>query len=252
MRKWCGVSLFIATLSIFIAIALIGSAQAADRPVLRVGTDATFPPFEFVNEKGQYVGFDMDLIRLIGAELGMDVRIVNTSFDGLIPGLMANQFDCIIAGMTVTDERAKSVAFSTPYFNAGQVIVVRTNDQSIHGVGDLKGKVVTTQLGTTGQLVVDKMTGLKEHRVFNTVPEAVQEVLQGRADAAVIDLPVAADFLRSQPGKFKIVGKPFTNEVYAIAVRKDNPALLAKINQALKQIEASGKFDALYKEWIMP
>jgi len=132
-------------------VLIIGStAVIGAKPVLKVGTSADFPPFEFQDEKtGAYLGFDVDLIQAVGAAADMEVQIVNTAWDGLIPGLLTGNYDCIVSAMTITDERLKAVAFSDPYFSAGQVIVTRANDTSIQTVEDLEGKKISVQIGTT-------------------------------------------------------------------------------------------------------
>ena len=164
------------------AILLIvgSSAVVGAKPVLRVGTSADFPPFEFQDEKtGEYLGFDIDLIKAVGAAADMEVQIVNTAWDGLIPGLLTGNYDCIISAMTITDERMKAVAFSDPYFSAGQVIVTRADDTSIVTVEDLLGKAIAVQIGTTGDLAASDIEGATVKR-FNLAPDAIQELLNGR------------------------------------------------------------------------
>jgi ABC-type amino acid transport substrate-binding protein len=134
-------------------VALVATGARAAKPVLKVGTSADFPPFEFQDEKtGAYLGFDLDLIRAIGDAIGMDVQIVNTGWDGLIPGLITGNYDCIASAMTITDERLKAVNFSDPYFSAGQVVVTIAKDTAIKSVADLEGKKISVQIGTTGDL----------------------------------------------------------------------------------------------------
>ncbi len=132
-------------------VAFAAPGVGAAKPVLKVGTSADFPPFEFQDEKtGAYLGFDLDLIRAIGDAIGMDVQIVNTAWDGLIPGLITGNYDCIVSAMTITDERLKAVNFSDPYFSAGQVVVTMAKDTKISSIADLEGKKISVQIGTTG------------------------------------------------------------------------------------------------------
>lgn len=223
----------------------LGAAQ-----VLRVGSDVAYPPFEFVDEAtGEFVGFDMDIIREVGRRLGMEVVIENVAWEGIIPGLLAGHYDVIISAMTITDERAQAVNFSDPYFATGQVIVVRADDDSITAPADLVGKRVAVQIGTTGQFAAESIEGaIVEH--YPLTPEAFLALKLGRADAAVVDELVAREEARANPGEVKVVGTPFTIEYYGIAMRKDREDLLRNINRALAQMKADGTYDEIYERWF--
>lgn len=228
--------------------ALVATGAHAAKPVLKVGTSADFPPFEFQDEKtGAYLGFDLDLIRAIGDAIGMDVQIVNTGWDGLIPGLITGNYDCIASAMTITDERLKAVNFSDPYFSAGQVVVTMAKDTAIKSVADLEGKKISVQIGTTGDLVASDIKGATVKR-FNLAPDAIQEVRNGASHACIIDLAVAAEIAR----EYKDIkyGAPFTMEYYGIAISRSNAALLKKINRGLAMVKASGKYDEIYDRWF--
>jgi len=228
---------------------VIGTTAAVGaKPILKVGTSADFPPFEFQDEKtGAYLGFDIDLIRAVGAAAGMEVQIVNTAWDGLIPGLLTANYDCIMSAMTITDERLKAVAFSDPYFSAGQVIVTRAKDPSIQAVEELEGKKISVQIGTTGDLAASEIKGATVKR-FNMAPDAIQEVRNGGVAACIIDLAVAAEIAKEYKDiKF---GEPFTMEYYGIAIRKNNTDLIKKINRALASLKASGEYDKIYANWF--
>lgn len=230
-------------------VLIIGStAVIGAKPVLKVGTSADFPPFEFQDEKtGAYLGFDIDLIQAIGAAADMEVQIVNTAWDGLIPGLLTGNYDCIMSAMTITDERLKAVAFSDPYFSASQVIVTKADDSSIKTVEDLEGKKISVQIGTTGDLVASEIKGATVKR-FNLAPDAIQEVRNGSVPACIIDLSVAEEIAKQYKDiKF---GEPLTEEYYGIAIRKDNTELINKINNALASVKASGEYDAIFADWF--
>ncbi len=228
-----------------------GSAAAmAKETVWKVGTDATFPPFESVDDfTGEYVGFDMDLIRAIGDYLGVKIQIVNVAWDGIIPGLLNGNYDLLIAAMTITPERAMAVDFTDPYFEASQLILVRENDDSIQGPDDLKGKYVTVQIGTTGDLYVSDSDVARVGR-FNTAPEALLEVTNGGADACVVDAGVAQEYVAKNPGQVKIVGVPFTDEAYGIAVNKGQGKMLSQLNEALAALKANGTYDEIYGKYF--
>lgn len=229
----------------------MGVAGQAAKQVLRVGSDVTYAPFEFADAKtGEFKGFDIDLIKAVGKTLGMEVEIKNTAWDGIIPGLINGNYDVLISAMTITDERALAVNFSDPYFTAGQVIVVRKDNNSIKEPKDLKGKVVAVQINTTGDYAAQKVEGVAKISRFNTTPEALQEVVNGAAEAAVIDLPVAKTFMVENPGKVKMTGPAFTVEYYGIAVKKGNEELLKKVNKALATLKANGTYDKIYEKWF--
>lgn len=230
---------------------LVFAGAAGAQDVLRVGANVAYPPFEFVDENGEYAGFDMDLIREVGRRLGMQVEIINTAWEGIIPGLVAGHYDVIISAMTITDARAAAVDFTDPYFSTGQVIVVRADDDSVRTPADLAGKVVAVQIGTTGQFAAERLTGLRRIDHYPTTPEAFLALRIGRADAAVVDELVAVQESIANPGVLKVVGTPFTVEYYGIALRKGRDELLRAINRALAQIKADGTYDALYEKWFL-
>ena len=221
---------------------------------LTVGMDATYPPFEFINETThQFQGFDVDLMKAVAHEMGLKPKFVNVAWTGIIPGLEAHKYDCICSAMTITAERAKQVYFSRPYFVASQVIVVRANDNRIHSVKDLNGKVVGVQLGTTGEFFAEKL--LKEGikftlKKYQTTPDALLDLKNGRLDAVIIDNGVALWMAKKCPEDYKVINERLTHELYGIAVAKDNPALLKAINQALNKTIEDGTYAKIYEKWF--
>ena len=235
-------------LCIILVLTIGSTAVMGAKPVLKVGTSADFPPFEFQDEKtGAYLGFDIDLIHAIGAAADMEVQIINTAFDGLIPSLLTGNFDCIMSAMTITDERLKAVAFSDPYFSAGQVIVTLTDDSSIQTAEHLEGKKISVQIGTTGDFAASEIKGATVKR-FNMAVNAIQEVRKESVSACIIDLAVAAELSKEYDDiKF---GEPFTMEYYGIAIKKNNTELIKKLNHALASIKVSGEYDKIYDKWF--
>lgn len=255
-RQWLLVSLLMVVA--FTALSGCGGrpaqppeAQEQPKPVLVMGTNAEFAPFEFVNEANEIVGFDVDLAKEIADRLGYVLEIQNMAFDGLIPALKTKRIDMIVAAMTITEERLLEVNFSDPYYNAGQVIVVRADNTDINSVEDLKtGRKIAVQLGTTGDLTAQELVAAEENiSRFQQISLAFKEVELGRADAVLVDSPVAERFMKTSEG-FKTVGEMLTEEEFGIAVNKDNPELLAKINQALADIVADGTYDELIGKWF--
>ena len=237
----------ILTVMLFFGASGWGFAQE----VLRVASDATFPPFESVDpDTDECVGFDIDLIKAIGAEIGMEVEILNTAWDGILPGLINGNYDAVIAAMTITEARLEAVDFSDPYFNASQVLVVRKDDDQIKGLDDLAGKVAAVQIGTTGDLEASEMDSLKRVARFNSIPEAFLELQNKAADLAVVDMQVANDYIKNNPNSAKIVGEPFTTEHYGIAIRKGREELLTKINAGLAAVIEKGIYDEIYAKYF--
>lgn len=236
-------------ITLLMMFAVTSTVLAQD--VLKVATEAGFMPFEFVAEDGQLTGFDMDIIKAIGDKLGMKVQIDNISWDGLIPALQNKAYDALIAGITITPERAESVSFSDPYFESVLTIVVNQNNKDITSLDSLKGKIAAVQISTTGDFAAEEIEGLGSLLRYNTVPEAMQNVIMGTVHAMVVDLPVAEAYLAANPhAPLKHVGPVADNEFYGIAVHKENQELLAKINQALAEIKADGTYDAIYEKWF--
>lgn len=236
---------------VFLSVLLLISFVLFARTVT-VGTSADFPPFEYI-ENGQFVGFDMDLMREIAKIAGFELKFVDMSFDSLIPALRAGQIDVAAAAMTITEERKKVVDFSMPYWFADQSIIVKADSDFTITV--LFGKYrIGVQTGTTGDLwctenLVEK--GLLPERNlkrYDTFILALSDLLNGNIDAIVLDSPVASRFAATKP--VKVVGIIVTGEQYGIAVRKGNKELLDKINQALKTLIETGKINELIDKYF--
>jgi lysine-arginine-ornithine-binding protein len=233
------------TFALILSLGVIGSAKG----VLKVGTDATYPPFEFQDAKGNFIGFSIDLINAVAQAMDMDCQIINSSWEGIIPGLQNGNYDVIISSMTITEERAKAVNFSKPYFTAGQVIVTKKTTNNIKKASDLKGKKVSVQISTTGDDEAVKIKGITEIKRFSTTPDALLELNNGGVSAAIVDEPLARYFIKKYP-TLKVAVPRFTAEDYGIAVNKDNPELLSKINKALDKIKSNGTYKKIDDKWF--
>lgn len=218
------------------------------KKTLNVGTDATYEPFESIDESGNYVGFDMELIKMVADEMKMELKLQNVNWDGIIPGLINGNYDCLISAMTITEERQKQISFSDPYFSIKQVIVVKEENDQIKTPADLTGKTVTAQIGTTGDLYASKIQGVKMKR-FDTNPQAVQELLNNNADAAVMDDLVASEAISKNSGLKMIEIIDAEVENYGIGVKKENTELLEKINKALDTLKNNGKLAELTQKY---
>lgn len=240
----------IVLLVLCVAFLTVGGIASAAPAVLNVGSDTAFAPFEFQGEGMEYEGFDVDLIKAIGRVMGSEVKIQGMNFDGLIPALQARSIDCAISAMTITDERARNVNFSAPYYKSGLSIVVRPENESIRGFGDLNGKRIAVQIGTTGADKAREVPGAVI-REFNTAPEAFLELQAGGVDAVINDLPVNEYYIALMGGRDgKLVGEPLTSEDYGIATAKRNTQLNDEINAALQQLKDSGEYAAIYVKWF--
>lgn len=244
-------------LAILLMLALTFSLAAcrgqSQKPVLKVGTEPTFPPFEMTDDKNQITGFDIDLIKAIAADQKLEVEINNLSFDGLIMALGSGSIDIIASGMTITTERAIQVDFTDPYINAGLALAVANSNNTIKSIDDLKGKKVAVQIGTTGANKADELLKAGEIgavKTFKTCDLLMQELINGGVDAVINDLPVTEAYMAKQSGKIKMVGEPLTSEDYGFAVKKGNTELLNKLNQGLKNVKANGTYDQLKTKYF--
>ncbi len=220
-----------------------------------VGSETTFPPFEF-EENGEKVGFDMDIIKAIGEVQGYEVEIKYQPFDSLITALQSGHIDCAASGMSITPERLEAIDFSDPYFDAGLIIAVRSDENNINDIEDLAGKRLAAQIGTIGAAAAN---GVKEKdasttvRTFQSIGEAFMELEKGGVDAIVNDHPVTSYYIQTtkDKGKVKMVGEVFSaDDQYGIAVKKGNTEILTMINEGLAKIRENGTYDNIYDKWF--
>lgn len=246
--------LFAATCAVFSLslTAVPGSVFAVEnQKVVTVASDATWPPMEMIDENKNLIGFDIDYMKAVAKEAGFEVVISNTAWDGIFAGVDVGKYDAIISSVTITDKRKKAMDFSIPYVNAGQVLVVPV-DSSAKVVADLKGKMVGAQIGTTGAMEIKKVKGV-ELKGYDEIGLTFEDMAAGRIDGVVCDTPIAANYAlqkESYKGRFKIVGKPFTEENYGIVVKKGNKELVELINKGIKAVQAKGIDKELEKKWL--
>lgn len=216
---------------------------------VQVATDATWPPFETVDENTkELVGFDIEMMDAIAKAENLDFEFVNVAFDPLLAGMAECQYDAAVSAITILPERAANMLFSDPYMNAGQIVTVQIDNTTINSKDDLAGKKVGAQIGTTGAIEVQAIAGATL-TTFDTVDLAFLALQNGQVDAVVADSPTAAGFVAQNADKLKMVGNVFTDENYGIAICKTNTELQAKINAGLAAIKADGTFDALLTKY---
>ncbi|WP_029898092.1 transporter substrate-binding domain-containing protein [Desulfohalovibrio reitneri] len=228
--------------------------EIQQRGELRVGFEAGYMPFEMTDKNGNFVGFDIEVAKEMAKDMGVKFVPVNTAWDGIIPALLTEKFDIIISGMTVTQERNLKVNFADPYITVGQTILLRKElENEVKSYKDLNDPkyTVVSKLGTTGEQAVLRKIPKATYKSFETETEAAMEVLSGKADAYVYDLPNCVVFM-AQQGKDKLVflDEPFTYEPLAWAVRKGDPDFLNWLNNFLRQIKNDGRYERIYNKWI--
>jgi polar amino acid transport system substrate-binding protein len=216
------------------------------------GSDATFPPMEFVDSAKNVAGFDVDMINAVAKAAGFQAVVKNTAWDGIFAGLTAGDYDAVLSSVTITDERKGTMDFSTPYVNAGQVIIVPKTNKKVTKPEQLSGLKVGVQIGTTGDIAVAKIAKV-DKKTYDEIGLAVEDLSIGRLDAVVVDSPIAANYVlqnEKYKAKLMIVGVPFTEEFYGVAVKKGNAAVLDLINKGLAAIQKDGTLDKLKKKWL--
>ena len=244
-------------LSIVVIAVMLGSmvlaacGGAASPTKIKIGTDATFPPFELVDEKTkELTGFDVELMKAVAQKAGLDVEFTNVGFDPLLAGIAQCQYDGGIAAITITDDRKKQMLFSDPYFSAGQVVVVQKNNDAIKSKDDLGGKTVGSQIGTTGAIEVGKIAGAKL-KTYDSFDLAFQDLINGQIDAVIADNPLALGYIGNNADKIKVVGPVFTSESYGIALCNKKTDLADKLNKGIAAVKADGTLDKLTQKWIV-
>ncbi len=227
-----------------------GNEGQKDETVLKVGTNATYLPFEFKGEDGSYQGYDMDLARAIGKELGMKVEIHNISFDGLLNALGSGQINMIASGMSITEEREKKVNF-IPYYESGQGIMVANGQKdSIKTPADLEGKKIAVQLASTGAEQAHKIPNAAVTE-FNHNSEAFLELKQGGADAVIADLPVIQYYLATTNDSGAVMlDAVLDKSPMGLAFNKEDKALYENVQKALQSLKEKGELQKIHDKWF--
>lgn len=220
--------------------------------MLIIGSDATYPPMEFIDEETQQiVGFDVDLMNEIGQIINATIKFENFSdFDAILDALASGQFDLVVSSVSVTAERDELVDFSASYLRIGQAITVHEENTSITSAEDLvDAALVGVQDGTTGERAVLE-AGVPEAQIkgYGTIDLAFQDLSHGALDAVVTDGPPSAQYT-AQFDNLKVVGEPFTTEEYAIALQEGDSELQAALNMALGELKANGTLEELMETW---
>ncbi|WP_040155850.1 basic amino acid ABC transporter substrate-binding protein [Mobilicoccus massiliensis] len=232
-----------------------GGYQLVQPGKLMVCTHLAYKPFQFPDSSGKVVGFDVDMIDLVAKDLGVTQEIVDVPFDQIWSGaaLQAGKCDLGAAGMTITPERANTVLFSDPYFDAEQALLTKQGS-GITNLAQMKGKKLGVQTDTTGQKYADENASANGYQVvvFDDLPTSVNAVKSGNVDAAINDNGVLYDFAKDNTDT-QVVTEFHTGEQYGIAARKDQPSgqkLIEEVNRVLEQSKTDGKYKEIYKKWF--
>ncbi|MBL3698561.1 transporter substrate-binding domain-containing protein [Leucobacter luti] len=229
------------------------SAPATDVELLNsyvVATDSSFVPFEF-DRDGEHVGFDIDLITAIADEVGFAITLETTNFDGVIPGLQTGAFDLAIAGITITDERRKTVDFSDPYYRSGIIVGVPADNTDIREIGDLADRTVASRLGSAPLEYLAEHVPTATALPYEQLDQVYLAVEGGTADAVLYDAPNVEYYISTTgKGKLKTVGGLLEAQEYGIAVAPGNDDLVDAVNAALAKIIDDGRYEQIYEEWF--
>ncbi|GAB4182430.1 MAG: transporter substrate-binding domain-containing protein [Geothermobacteraceae bacterium] len=241
-----------------LALPLAATAGTLDeiqkRGTLRVGMEPGYMPFELTNKKGEIIGFDVDMAKRMAKAMGVKLELVSTAWDGIIPALLTNKFDIIMSGMTLTQERNLKINFAQPYIVIGQSILLKKElADKVTSYKDLNDPkyTVASKLGTTGEQATKRMIGKAKYISYETEQEGVLELVNGKIDAFIYDLPYnAAAFVQRGQGKIVHLDKPFTYEPLAWAVRKGDFDFVNWLDNFLNQVKNDGTYDKIYAKWF--
>jgi glutamine transport system substrate-binding protein len=209
-----------------------------------VGTDATYAPMEYMDDKGNIVGTDIDIIKALAKELDIEVEFKNYGWEPLFTAVSNEEVDFAVSSITITDERKETYDFSDPYYAANQLILV-PEESPVAKFEDLKDKKVSVQINTTGHKVVQGLLGNTSSKIVATesMPLAISEMLNGNADAAIGDNAVINEYKKNNPkvALKTVEDEAFEKEYYGLMVKKGNEELLTLLNDGIEKLKANGK-----------
>ena len=226
---------------------------------LKIGVEAAYVPFTY-RQAGEIVGYDVELADIFCKSLGVKPHLIDTAWAGVIPSLYAKKFDIIMSGMSYTKERVQRVAFTIPYAEASQALLIRAGDAgAIKGVKELNGRIIGVKLGSPGQVLQERINaslkqaggpGFKEVRTFDDHPAAYVALAQNRLDAVLNTIPTLAMVLRDAPGRYAIVKGIGADNWAGIAVRKEDPEIVTFLNGELTRLKADGSLYKIQEKWF--
>lgn len=226
-------------------------AGCAKRDVLVVGTDATYPPFEFVDSQGHISGVSAVIAEEIGKKLGKPVEFRNLNFDGLIPALQSGQIDLVISSLTASEQRRKSIDFSDPYVKTG-LSILAAKDSTVKSAEDLKasGRKLAVRIATTGEQWCREHVPGAKLVALDTDAACVLEVVNGTVDAWVYDQVSVMNYHAKHPDRTRALLAPLREEVWAVGLKKGRDDLKATVNEVIAQMKNVGTFDKLAEQYL--
>jgi polar amino acid transport system substrate-binding protein len=213
------------------------------------GVDDAYPPMEYRDEKNALVGFDIDFGNAIAKKLGIKSEWVPTVWDGILPSLSAKKFDAILSSLSITDKRKLEIGFSEPYIMGGPIIITKKDNTSIKKADDLKGKIVAVQLGSTGDNAVSEISGTKEVKKYDKIPQALLDLTSGRVEAVVADDQVGRYYVGLDASKYLVAGK-LNDEPFGIGFRKEDKDLTDVVQKAIDDLKADGTLSKISLKWF--
>jgi polar amino acid transport system substrate-binding protein len=213
------------------------------------GIDDAYPPMEYRDEKNALVGFDIDFGNALGKKLGLKVEWVPTVWDGILPSLKSGKFDAILSSLSITEKRKLEIGFSEPYIMGGPIIITKKDNSSIKKADDLKGKVVGVQLGSTGDNAVAAISGVKEIKKYDKIPQALLDLTAGRLEAVVADDQVGRYYIALDASKYAVAGK-LEDEPFGLGFKKEDKALTDAVQKAINDLKADGTLSKISMKWF--
>jgi polar amino acid transport system substrate-binding protein len=232
------------------ALTVLSTAGFASAQAIRVGANIGNVPWEFQNEKGEFVGFEIDLMNEVGKRLGQKVEFVNIPFQGLFAAVQSGQIDAAVSSITITRKRLESVSFAQPYYDSDQSLTV-TKASGIKNLDGMAGKPVGVDTGSTGDIWATENKAkykLGEIRRFEGLNPAMLDLAAGRIDGYISDIPALLYYVKDKP-QFVVLERIKTTEQYSIMFAKDSP-LAAKVNEAITAIKSDGTMAKLHQTWF--
>ncbi|TDT63288.1 amino acid ABC transporter substrate-binding protein [Fonticella tunisiensis] len=259
MKKFLAIIISILVLSSLLAGC--GKSKASSTPVNEikqkgkfiVGLDDSFPPMGFRDEKGEIVGFDIDLAKEAAKRMGLEVEFKPVVWDGVLLSLKNKDIDVIWNGLTITEERKKQIDFTKPYLEDRQIVVVKGNS-NIASKKDLAGKVIGLQLGSTSEQALNSdaetAKSIKELRKYSNNTEALMDLKAGRIDAVVVDEISGRYYVAKNPGDYKILNEDFGKQIVGVGVRKEDTAFKEELDKVLDEMKKDGTAAEISKKWF--
>ncbi|MCE5285502.1 MAG: amino acid ABC transporter substrate-binding protein [Pelosinus sp.] len=248
MKKWIG-----ALLAVLLIGLLVAGCGSAGKKKIVIGLDDNFPPMGFRDDKNDIVGFDVDMAKEAAKRIGMEVEFKPIDWNSKEAELNGKRVDVLWNGLTITDKRKENIAFTKPYMENHQIIVVNTNS-TVKAKADLAGKVIGTQDGSSSVEAIeaepDVMKSFKELKKYGDNVAALMDLKAGRIEAVVVDEVVGRYYIAKKPGEYVVLSDHFGAEEYGVGLRKDDKELLGKLQKSLDEMKKDGTSATISQKWF--